>query len=95
MTPSATVLHNMPNGISVPVSCCGCGRRPCRRSPLKTLWDEVLSVLGWYPWRCTVCKARFFLRRKLNDPHAILGPTEKRNSPGEESEGQSSEKKIA
>jgi hypothetical protein len=89
----ARVLLSMPDGISVPVSCCGCGRRSCRRSPLKTFWEEVLSVLGWYPWRCAVSKARFFLRRKLNDPYAILGPTDKRDSSG--GEGQSSDKKIA
>jgi hypothetical protein len=57
------------------------------------MWDEVLSVLGWYPWRCTVCKARFFLRRKLNDPYPILA--EKRDSPGDKAKGDRPDKKIA
>jgi hypothetical protein len=68
-----SLVATMDEGLSVPVSCCKCGRRSCRRSTPKSMADDALSFLGWYPWRCTGCGARFYLRRKLNDPYVQIG----------------------
>ena len=27
--------------------------------------DHALSWLGWYPWQCTHCRIRFYLRRRF------------------------------
>jgi len=86
---------SMTQGLSVPVSCCGCGRRYCGRSRRKTLWDDVMNLLGWYAWRCGGCGTRFYLRRELNDPYARIGPVEKGDSAGRQGVGPSPEKKAA
>jgi hypothetical protein len=78
---------NMTGGLPIPVSCCGCGRQSCKRADLQTLWEEVLSVLGWYPWRCTVCGALFYLRRKINDPYLRLDPRVKQKNAEREAFG--------
>ena len=54
--------------VPVPVTCCKCGRRHCTRSNAKRLKDHILGFWRWYPWKCTVCGARFYLRRKSDDP---------------------------
>ena len=65
---------SMTLGLAVPVSCCECGRRYCGRSRRTPFRDDVWRLLGWYPWRCGGCGTRFYLRRKLNDPYARIGP---------------------
>ena len=54
--------------VPVPVTCCKCGRRHCTRSNANQLKDHILGLWRWYPWKCTVCGARFYLRRKSDDP---------------------------
>jgi len=85
----------MTQGLSVPVSCCGCGRRYCGRSRRKTLWDDVMNLLGWYAWRCGGCGTRFYLRRELNDPYARIGTLGKLDSAGRQDVGPSPDKKAA
>lgn len=51
------------NAASVEVLCRSC-RSACRRSARRRWWDQVLSWLGWYPWRCGRCSARFYARRR-------------------------------
>ena len=54
-----------------------------------------MSLLGWYPWRCNVCRARFYLRRKITDPYVRIGPPAKRNSDERQGDGRLRENKIA
>jgi len=95
MTVAATVLSYMTKGLSVPVSCCECGRRYCGRSRPKIFWDDVLRLMGWYPWRCGGCGTRFYLHRSGNVPYARIGPMEKWDNGGRQGDGPSPEKKNA
>jgi hypothetical protein len=70
-------MISMAKGLSVPVSCYQCGRRSCTRSSRNTLKDGVMRLLGWHLWRCTACGTRFYLRRKVHDPHARIDPQPK------------------
>jgi len=87
--------NTMTKGLSVPVSCCECGRRYCGRSRRKTFWDDVLRLLGWYPWRCGGCGARFYLRRSVDNPYTTIGPLDKWDNARGQGTGPSLEKESA
>ena len=88
-----TILSYMTKGLSVPVSCCECGRRYCGRSRQKTFLDDVLSLMGWYPWRCGGCGTRFYLRRSSHVPYARTDSLAKRDNAGRQGNGPSAGKK--
>ena len=51
-----------------------------------------MNLLGWYAWRCGGCGTRFYLRRKVNDTYARIGPLEKWDSVGRQGDRPSQEK---
>ena len=36
-----------------------------RRSHRNGGWDQFMSWLGWYPWRCTKCGKRNHMHRRM------------------------------
>jgi putative FmdB family regulatory protein len=50
------------------MTCPVCKCKEARRSRRQNLADNLLSVMGIYPWRCTKCETRFYARvRSLSD----------------------------
>jgi hypothetical protein len=45
------------------VTCRVCNRL-CERSAQNSRVEHVMSWLGWYPWQCSLCQTRFYVRRK-------------------------------
>src|SRR5262247_2247788 len=39
-----------------------------RRSHRRGIFEQALSRLGWYPYRCYECRSRFFLRVEDSRP---------------------------
>ena len=58
-----TVAQEVREPLSVPVTCVDCNRRSCRRSDRTSFVDRVMTLRGLYPWGCTFCMSRFYLRR--------------------------------
>jgi predicted nucleic acid-binding Zn ribbon protein len=50
------------------MTCPVCKCKEARRSRRQNLADNLLSIVGIYPWRCTKCETRFYARvRSLSD----------------------------
>jgi hypothetical protein len=49
--------------LSIPITCTKCGNRLCQRDAVKTVRDHISRLVGWHPWWCPDCSARFYLRR--------------------------------
>jgi hypothetical protein len=57
------------------LQCPTCGSRRLRRLGREgILQTKVYSLLGYYPWRCGICKTSFYLRRR----NIIKGTKEKK-----------------
>ena len=46
------------------VSCPYCSSADCRRSVRHGWRDFRRRLLGMFPWRCNVCRKRFYLRKR-------------------------------
>ena len=51
-------------GHELAVPCHECSRH-CRRSHRIGFRDHMLGFLGWYPWRCPMCRSRYYVRRSV------------------------------
>jgi hypothetical protein len=43
-------------------NCTSCGRNDVRRSHSRGLFDGIARTLGFKPYRCRACRARFFAK---------------------------------
>ena len=49
------------------LECPACGYTDVRRSVRRGLLERMLMILRMFPWRCTLCKYRFYaFKRRLN-----------------------------
>ena len=59
----ASTVQSSPAVAEVKCSLCG-GKRVHRvkRNGLKEKW--IFSLFGYYPWRCSTCRTKFYLKRR-------------------------------
>jgi hypothetical protein len=46
------------------LACGTCQNAASWRSERQSFKDNLLSLLGWYPWECRKCRTRFYFRRR-------------------------------
>lgn len=62
VVPDAAPSNQAPRGTEI--SCPVCSSAECYRSKRNGWRDFIRRLLGMFPWRCTACRNRFYLRKR-------------------------------